>query len=260
MTRFESYKCRDPLRVRRAKNGRKKETKRDVWEVNFWLVPVLVGSAARSKLAYLPPQVSIGCCPNSGSGARLWLRSRPVVLLQGLHIATCMGEWVNDTRSQRVHTRVSSKLPKSTTTTAATTTSMNRLMLIISERQKWCYLFLILLSLRQGVPTFFFFGPDFACLCYIGLCGLSGTYGVFLVLKFFFFQYIWGQSFFFFFFPCVRNEFPPGLVCPFRFPSFEVVASSWFRSQYYILILLFVVLFYYYYHHYLWDMPSEICH
>lgn len=202
MTRFESYKCRDPLRVRRAKNGRKKETKRDVWEVNFCLVPVLVGSAARSKLAYLPSQVSIGCCPNSGSGARLWLRSRPVVLLQGLHIATCMGEWVNDTRSQRVHTRVSSKLPKSTTTTAATTTSMNRLMLIISERQKWCYLFLILLSLRQGVPTFFFFGPDFACLCYIGLCGLSGTYGVFLVLKFFFFQYIWGQSFFFFFSLC----------------------------------------------------------
>ena len=201
MTRFESYKCRDPLRVRRAKNGRKKETKRDVWEVNFWLVPVLVGSAARSKLAYLPPQVSIGCFPNSGSGARLWLRSRPVVLLQGLHIATCMGEWVNDTRSQRVHTRVSSKLPKSTTTTTATTTSMNRLMLIISERQKWCYLFLILISLRQGVPTFFF-GPDFACLCYIGLCGLSGTYGVFLVLKFFFFQYIWGQSFFFFFFLC----------------------------------------------------------
>lgn len=200
MTRFESYKCRDPLRVRRAKNGRKKETKRDVWEVNFWFVPVLVGSAAGSKLAYLPPQVSIGCCPNSGSGARLWLRSRPVVLLQGLHIATCMGEWVNDTRSQRVHTRVSSKLPKSTTTTTtATTTSMNRLMLIISERQKWCYLFLILLSLRQGVPTFFFFWTRFCLpLLYWSVRAKRYLWGVFSFKVFFLLVYLGSELFFFF--------------------------------------------------------------
>ena len=101
--------------------------------------PSAGGIRSKVKTSYLPSQVSIGCCPDSG----VWGTSLVTVetcgsALGSPYCQTCSGQVVNDARAQRVHTRVSSKLPKSTTTTTttttatttATTTSMNRLMLI----------------------------------------------------------------------------------------------------------------------------------